>query len=123
MADLDPFVVDKARALAAPLADARTDEDAYWQTVRLHSAFLDHLVESGTAEALYLITAWLTDIWELSPERRQEAAALMRDAATELLTVSDDEELDAYVVRWTQRLGPENPDRVSRLLGRLRRHS
>jgi hypothetical protein len=75
---------------------------------------------------LYLITAWLTDTWELDPERRTEAAALMREAASELLTVSEDHELDAYVARWKERLGPDEqrkPGRLRHLLGRLGGHS
>jgi hypothetical protein len=104
--DLEASVVNQAREQAAQIVEQNDDEHVYWKTVRLHRLFTDHLIESATAGSLYLITAWLTDIWELEFERREEAAALMRDAASELLAVVNDEGLDAYVARWEERLNP-----------------
>jgi hypothetical protein len=104
MADLDPSILDKARALAVAVLDAHADDDVYWKTVDVPGIFVDAMVESSTATQLYLIFMGLTDIWELSYERREEAASLMRDAARELLKVSDAQELDAYVIRWKEKL-------------------
>ncbi len=79
-------------------------EDLYWRTTRFHDAFNGLLNESVTACDLYAITNELTDMWELDFDGRAKAAALMRDATDELLAVRGEEELDAYVTRWKERL-------------------
>jgi len=84
-------------------------EDVYWRTNRLRDVVSDHLIESATAGDLYSVTAVLTDMWELDFEGRGTAAALMRDATNELLAVRDEDGLDAYVVRWKERLGIREP--------------
>jgi hypothetical protein len=54
---------------------------------------------------LYVIWAALTDIWELTPDRRGEAEGLMREAAQDFLAVGDNtNELDGYLSRWYARL-------------------
>jgi len=125
VADLEVSVLNDAQHLAAQVVELNADEDVYWKTVRLHSLFTDHLIESATACGLFAITAEMTDIWELHPERREAAAALMREAARDLLS-TDDEGLDAYVVRWKDRLGlpePRASGRRRRMPGWFRDHS
>ena len=81
------------------------DADVYWRAVDVHSLFSLALPDDAPGR-LYMIWAFLTDRWELAPERRSEAEGLMRDAARDFLAISDYAgELDDYLSRWYSRMG------------------
>lgn len=102
---LRPTVAEQARELAARLLVEETDENTYWRGTDLWGLFSGSLPDDVPGR-LYVVWAVLTDIWELHPERRTESVALMREAAQEFLAVDgSSNDLDAYLTRWSERLG------------------
>ncbi len=66
-----------------------TAKDPYEAAVSVSGVAGEHLVTSVVASRLYQIWRELEDRWELKPDERAEALALMRRAATEWLAVKD----------------------------------
>ena len=105
---LSPTAFKQAREIAEQVALQEDDETTYWKGVELHSLLAQHLPDDVPGR-LYVVWADLTDIWDLSVERRPESAALMREAAHEFLALDGTpSNLDLYLSRWQERLAQRN---------------
>jgi len=99
---LKPEVALEAREAAVRLLEPTAD--VYRRAADLWD-ILSSAIPNDAPGRLYVIWAALTDIWELSPDHRDETESLMREAAQEFLAVSDNADvLDGYLSRWYERL-------------------
>ncbi|HEU5370908.1 MAG TPA: hypothetical protein VFU51_00810 [Gaiellaceae bacterium] len=99
---LKPEIAVEARQAAARLLEPNAD--VYRRAADLWD-ILSFALPDDAPGRLYVVWAALTDIWELTPDNRDEAEGLMREAAKEFLAVSDStSDLDAYLSRWYERL-------------------
>lgn len=99
---------ERVDALMARIADA---EEPYPLGTDVGGCVRDEIVESVVASRVYRLWGGLTDMYELRPEERREAEALMRRAATEWLAVKDDGAArDKYLDHWLYHVcGHERP--------------
>ena len=89
---------ERVDSLMVRIADA---EEPYLLGTEVGGCVMDEIVKSVVASRVYRLWGSLTDMYELRPEERREAEALMRRAATEWLAVRDDDAArDKYFDRW-----------------------
>lgn len=101
---INPDVWQHARDLAARLLDQESEEDTYWRGTELQGLLGQHLLDEHV-DRLYILWAELTDIWELDLSKRPKSVELMGEAAQDFLALDNAfESLDAYLLRWEERL-------------------
>ena len=101
---IEPQVLDQAKRLAADIAASDTESGAYRLAIDLMGCLADGLPDAVPGR-LYVIWGDLTDAWELQPEKRPEAAAEIRKAASDLAAAQTKEAFAAYLSEWCQRRG------------------
>jgi hypothetical protein len=99
--DLPPGVRAEIDALLAQVA---LSEDPYWRAYDAMVPMEDARTESQLAVELWMLFINLADLFELWPDKRDEAQELIRRAAAEWGSLRDDNALDAYFEGYAQQI-------------------
>jgi hypothetical protein len=99
--DLPPGVRAEIDTLLAQVA---LSEDPYWRAYDAMAPMNKAISESQLAGELFMLFVNLADLFELWPDKRDEAQELIRRAATEWGSLRDDDALDAYFDGYAQQI-------------------
>jgi phosphoenolpyruvate synthase/pyruvate phosphate dikinase len=99
--DLPPEVRAEIDTLLAQVA---AGEDPYLLATTVSGAVHDALAESKLAGELFMLFLSLEDLFELWPDKRDEAQELIRRAAAGWGSLRDDRALDAYFEGYAQQI-------------------